>query len=519
MYRIIAEPGTESIDSVEFAFVGGLPLWVAVFTAIGLSVLAWWLYRREALEVRPAMRRTLTTLRAITYVLLLLALLKPVLKLDTRKRIRSVLPVLVDVSGSMGIADNDAKGDYLKAVAAQTGVGEDAVGKTSRHALVDSMLTNDPKQVLKSCSERYVLSAFTFDQDCQPWLRGENSPMPAPDSHATAVGGAVTDALRHVRGRPITDMVVITDGVNTLGEPIETVAAQLKSSGIRLFAVGAGLAERTDLRVVKIEAPELAFKGDDVPVEIVFEGSGLPPCSQDVTVTFAESPVTRKPVECQNGRFTTTVMITPNRKGEFEIKAAIDPHENEHFTANNEARKRIQVIDREIRVLFAVGIPSWEFRYLKGMLDRDKRFKTKVFMRHGDRTRSSRDTQYLSAFPFQKLNTFDCIIVNNLERDFFTRDQLKQLEKFVSEEGGSMIMVSAPMGTPGSYANTPVAAMLPVTFKSVPASPRDDYSRRHVRPFNLRLTDEGRGHPVSRLQPTPDENEAYWRDLPDHYWF
>ena len=55
------------------------------------------------------------------------------------------------------------------------------------------------------------------------------------------------------------------------------------------------------------------------------------------------------------------------------------------------------------------------------------------------------------------------MILDDLEAEFFTRDQMSLLQKFVSERGGGFLMLGgAESFHQGKYEHTPVGEMLPV---------------------------------------------------------
>src|SRR5688572_1591972 len=86
-------------------FANPLPWWavIAVMTAAG--GVAWLAYRRTRLNVWS--RATLSTLRFITLMLLVVLLMRPIARRSPDAAADAVVPILVDTSRSMSIEDAD----------------------------------------------------------------------------------------------------------------------------------------------------------------------------------------------------------------------------------------------------------------------------------------------------------------------------------------------------------------------------------------------------------------------------
>ena len=60
---------------------------------------------------------------------------------------------------------------------------------------------------------------------------------------------------------------------------------------------------------------------------------------------------------------------------------------------------------------------------------------------------------------------YNAIVLDDLEADFFTRDQMTLMQKFVSERGGGLLMLGgAESFREGKFARTPIGDMLPVSL-------------------------------------------------------
>ncbi|MCM8540718.1 MAG: VWA domain-containing protein, partial [Lentisphaeraceae bacterium] len=392
---------TVSVNDYEVIMTSGFPLWALLLCAAGLGAYAWILYKKETPATSKKRRIILSTLRWATCFLLFLLILQPRIKMDTQQSSRTVLPVLIDISQSMGIVEKKTSDSYLRDVAEASGISVDEVSKSDRLRIVSEILNNKELGLIKDLSEKYAVRLFVFDQETrQLQVENEVITLPEAEGEATGLGPAVRYVEQTLKGLPVSDMIIFTDGIHNKGvSPLE-ISTMLKEKGIRVFPVGVGMPDNIDMKVRSVNIPELLFKGDDIAVEVTFEGTGIEETELEVVLQLGDKIMKRKMIECRSGLFKEVFVIKPDTKGDFEFRVALEKHRDEYFTGNNEFSKQVSVIDSEIRVLLAVGNPSWEYRYLKGMLDADKRFKTKVFIRSGDLSRSSTDEQFLSSFPF-----------------------------------------------------------------------------------------------------------------------
>src|SRR5215217_5802897 len=83
-------------------FANPLPGWALLLVAVAAALIAWLAYRRVPLV--SSRRTALSILRFVTLLWLVVCLMRPVARVseDTRD---AIVPVLIDASRSMGLAD------------------------------------------------------------------------------------------------------------------------------------------------------------------------------------------------------------------------------------------------------------------------------------------------------------------------------------------------------------------------------------------------------------------------------
>src|SRR5436190_6743349 len=91
------------------AFASPIPWWMTVFVAIGIGAIAYFSYRRPLVPLTTSQRAVLIALRALALAAVAIFVCRPVVLLPTAPSGDVVVPVLVDASRSMGIADADGE--------------------------------------------------------------------------------------------------------------------------------------------------------------------------------------------------------------------------------------------------------------------------------------------------------------------------------------------------------------------------------------------------------------------------
>jgi uncharacterized membrane protein len=210
---------------------------------------------------------------------------------------------------------------------------------------------------------------------------------------------------------------------------------------------------------------------------------------------------------------------------------------SEATLANN---TKIVTIDRPqgpYRVLYVSGRANWEFKFLRRALEADvevelvgliriakREPKFSFLSRDGESTNplyrgfenqdaeeaeqydepvlirlGTRDEAELrDGFPESAdvLYEYDAIVLDDLESDFFTQDQMLLVQKFVSVRGGGLLMLGgAESFFQGGYRRTPIGEMLPVYLDRQPPVQGDAQ-------YRLMLTREGWLQPWVRLRET-----------------
>ena len=212
-----------------------------------------------------------------------------------------------------------------------------------------------------------------------------------------------------------------------------------------------------------------------------------------------------------------TFPLEPDAIGEFAYTISIAPRLGEALTDNNRVDFPLSVVRDKIRVLLVCGSPTWNYRFLRQALKLDPSIDllSFVILRTANDVVNVPESQ-LSLIPFpterlftRELRNFDLIIFENFDsRRYFPVAYLQNVARYV-RDGGAFAMIGGPLAfSQGGYLGTPIEAILPVSL----LRERRDYQQTT---HQLRLTDEGRTHPITRLSSDDRENQRIWESMPE----
>jgi uncharacterized membrane protein len=108
----------------------------------------------------------------------------------------------------------------------------------------------------------------------------------------------------------------------------------------------------------------------------------------------------------------------------------------------------------------------------------------------------------------EDLYAYHAVILDDLEAEFFTQDQMQLLKEFVRQRGGGLLMLGGQESfRNGKYDRTPIGDLLPVYIDDVPTLPPDAR-------FRLALTREGWLEPWIRLRSEENDERKRLAGMP-----
>lgn len=482
----------------ELFFVGGLPWWVVLLIAAAMSALL--IHQFLALKERLGSRRSwlLIFLRGLVYALLVFFLLSPGLIEKRVTRLRPPLTVILDTSQSMG----------FPAAPPQDG----KQGK-SRIDLVKEKLSEGKEPLIRRLARDYDLRLFQFGTRLEPV-----APESLSQIGATGKGTRLLEALREAgrEGGPRPGIILFSDGIangenRSLDESIPFP--------VPIFAVGVGEVKGfTDLRIADLGAPEFAFRGRELKIDLTIQAYGLAGKTVPLYFNRGAGLISSRNITIDKDPFEQrlTLSYTPKEIGPHSFSLSIPVQAGELITQNNQRDFKVEVQRDKIRLLTLSGAPSWNYRFLRMALKQDPFIDliSFVFLRTPTDSVDVPDSQ-LSLIPFpideiflEELKNFDLLFFDDFShRAYFNVLYLERVRDFVRDGGGLAMLGGIRSFDSGGYAETPLRELLPVELDG-----KGNFQTGSA--LRGALTAAGKTHPITRLLPDLRANEEAWKKMP-----
>lgn len=484
------------------------------------------------------------TLKFTGIAALILCLLGPVWVSPRARPGANVFAVLADNSQSLQVRDPGSHG--------------------SRGALLQQELTTDPKGWQNALAKTFQLRRYSFDSRLQS-LRDFNELN--FEGRSSALGGALKSAIERWRGQPVAGVLLFTDGNATdLASQLPSLDG---APPIFPVVLGEDSALR-DISVDKVSVSQTAFEDAPVTVQAAVTAQGFAGSEVQAQITeLADSAATnsRSPKTIasltQNASSSASSLdfrfqIQPETPGlhfyQLDVRSGKEAGHPDETTqeATLENNRRIIAVDRgqePFRILCVAGRPDWEYKFLNRALLEDSQVHMVTLLRIAKReprfsfkgragegsnplfrgfgAATNEDTARYDQPVTVRLNTKDAlelrgnfpktaeelfkyqaIILDRVEAEFFTHEQMLLMRRFVAERGGGFLMLGgAETFYEGGYAETAVASMLPV-YLDRPAEVHLPSS------FKWELTREGWLQPWTRLRATEADERARLASMP-----
>ncbi len=507
--------------------------WGATLWCLAVLFLLW-SYRGSGLAWR--LRALLIPLKALALALLAWVLLEP-LRNETRPRVgENLFAVLIDSSESLDVTD----------------AGGGNSGETAR-----KLFEPAGSAWLSALEETFDVRRYRFGTRLRQISPQEGLAFDEKASRLSAALGAVQK--RHA-GQPLAGVLALTDGCVT---DKAALLAMEKELVVPVYPVILrDDAPPPDLRIENVTVRETSF--EDFPAEARVNVAGLGWEGRDVRLELLNAK--DEAVEARDLRLSDDGSVQaefrfrpPLNISDYQVRASLVPRaiplpnapaKVEATAANNTWRFSVDRSGGPYRILCVAGRPNWEYKFLNRAVAEDEQLSLVGLIRvakrepkfdwRGRQGESSNPlfrgfdaesaeererydepvlvrlgvtdaSELQSGFPDdeEELFRYHAVILDDVEAEFFTRDQLLLLEQFVLRRGGGFLMLGGMESlSQGDYARTPVEQLLPVYLDASPdgeSVPSDRW---------LKLSREGRHASWLRLRTTEEEEAKRLAAMP-----
>jgi uncharacterized membrane protein len=366
-------------------------------------------------------------------------------------------------------------------------------------------------------------------------------------------------------------IVLLTDGSATDGDSVERALAQGGNGSTRLPPIYPVLIGREspakDVGLDPVAVTQTNF--EDAPVTLTAQVTTSGYRGKTIVAQLfdeAGKPVEQQKVAVEKDGEPMAVRfrIKPQQPGVsfYRLRAAaegqlaqFDQPADKSLEATLANNTRMIAVDRRkgpYRILYVSGRPNWEFKFLNralreddqveliGMIRVAKREPKFNYLSHSGETSNplfrgfanqnkeeveqydqpvvvrlgTKDENELrGGFPktAEELFAYHAVILDDLESEFFTQDQMQLLKDFVRRRGGGLLMLGGLESFKnGKYDRTAIGDLLPVYCDQAPAFPPDTH-------YRMALTREGWLEPWIRLRPDEDAERKRLEGMPP-FW-
>ncbi len=483
-------------------------IWVAACIFILLFLAFIWPSIRSA--PGPGQRAVLFGLRVLAAVLILGCLFQPGLRLLKTAQMKTNLAVLIDTSQSMGAPGRR--------------------GGESRIAEVERFL-EEHQGYFKKLGEEFSMHYFGFDQGLHALAAPVQGLKDSAIGKSTEILEAIVELERWWKGGPLAGVILFSDGQDTgrlrrfsqlKDEKRETRVPEipeLESLAAPVHTIIAGDAgSLSDLVVRQLIHDEYAFVHNPFEVGVRIGITGEVTSQITVTLKGQGRILASRSIKLDPGQTEAEVKLDfiPRQVGEFFYTVEVPVYAGEASASNNSRRFVLTVLRDKVRVLYIVGNPSWDERFLRRALKKNPSVDLVSFYilrEYFDDTHAPENELALIPFPTnelftRELDTFDMVIFQNFFGAQYMRPEyMRNLSRFVRERGGGLLVIGGIRALIHHSFNSPLEDILPVRFSSKVPNYREGE-------FTMRLTLAGRRHPVTQLSRKSEENVQIWESLP-----
>lgn len=487
-----------TVDTWKLVSLSALPTpWLLILAALVVSaaVMACLGVRHEVVRAR---RWALWGLRILAALCALFFLCEPGIRRVQVARVKNRVVLLADRSASMNFP-----------ISAQN---------ESRREVVARALESLRPQI-EAMKDRFSFEVLGFEPEIAPVTAAQLSKEPAR--------GSKTDLLSTLRSlkaseggsvRQLSGVIVFSDGADNaeLAAGMSGRSKQLlEDYGVPVSTVAIGEGGLNDLAIENVKVDDFAFVRNSITAEVEVRARGFSGTSTQAVLRREGRVVSSAPLRFESNDEIQTVKFTfaPDQTGRFVYTVSVPVFPGEAISENNSRALTLKVIRDRVRVLLVAGRPSWDERFLRGLLKQDSNVELiSFYILRGSSDDLNTPQDELSLIPFprdeifrEKVNTFDLIAILNFNNDDpsislgMYEDSIKQYLL----NGGALAYV----GGDRTFADarlTSFADVLPVATAGA-SDPT---------PFRVRLTAEGARHPITALGTGSQSTESAWEGLP-----
>ena len=544
---------------VSFHFAN-LPESWAVFVFSGIVLLIGWfiykLYRKENDACPVWAKKVLALIRMTVCLFLLFVFLEPSLSYTKSRSLRPVIALLRDSSESMNIKDRYLDEESANAAASVMGVTvkELRTGETSRVDVVNKILNGGDSELIKELSKKGRLKVLDFsdrvtevdvqeknlsEDDNEGEVVGLNEkPFAFPSLEAKGPGTDLSGAISEAITEKLTSAVIVfTDGQHNASSSVNEVVSSSRKRNVPIFFIGMGDSDRPqNISVTNLYADPQVWNNDPFQIQAILRSEGIEKESVKVDlIELVESDdgesieriIESKDLTLESGddQIRMDFLHTPKSPGpkRFIVRSTVLDQESNKDDNEPPSPVRVQVLDDNAKVLMISGGPSWEYRALARLLNREKMINLSCWLQSLDEGRLQQGNTPIQRMPStrEELFNYDVVIMLDPDPREFDAELITLYKQFVREHSGGLLYMPGPVFggrfLTGSQ-TAEISEILPVRLGDVGSMEVDGLLSSNDREWPLTIVAANTDQPIMRFYNDPQKTLIQWKKLPGTYW-
>ena len=484
-----------------------VPIWGWIFIVLCSAAFAAWIYKGERGRANWQLKCMLAALRFSTLVVILWMLCGWfALRFKTEK---PELVFVVDTSASMATPDSAYKD--------QT--------QLSRIESVENSFRGTRRAIKARLDESYQVRWYSVAAELsqQENLFIAQDEELAADGLVSRLGNGLRQVFDRQTARGTAAVVFLSDGINTSGIDLKEAAQLARESRIPIYACLVGQEQAIpDIRLADLKLAPEVYLGDQIIAEFSVIATNLRDSQVSVRLLDADTGqvLDTKEVELvgENTSLNARLSFVPTNPGLQNLIIEAESSSEELDGTNNSIAAEVDVRDKTIRVLLLQQQPSYEFRFLKSLLDRSTEiggvatssFALTSVLQESDPSyvRQDPSAQRLVPSSFERIAEYDVFVIGRFNPALVSRRAQESIFEAVTSTGAGCIFVYGAGEPPRELLGWPLAKLLPTTVASASEPLQlDQYMQWKPSPL-------GKASPPMQFVVGEDANERIWGALP-----
>jgi uncharacterized membrane protein len=344
------------------------------------------------------------------------------------------------------------------------------------------------------------------------------------DGRQSALLSTIGRVEEELDGTPVSGVVVLSDGADNGSRGDESPSltdrlSTLRARGVPVYPIGIGSPRfARDVEIASITAPRTALRQATVLLDVVVTHRGYPGTSIPIVVEDSGRIVAQSTIALSREADATPIRLRVPMLdvGARRLLVRVPIQADELINENNARRVQVTVHDRREKILHVEGEPRPQLKFARRAVEGDRQLQLVTLLRSAKdkylRLGVSDSLELLGGFPTTRAQLFPyrAIVLGSIEASFFTGEQLRMLNEFVSERGGGLLLLGGRGAfAEGGYAGTVLSDASPVDMELRRGTVAE--TAIDLAPV---LTADGLRHPALQVARTDSLVAMRWRTLP-----